>query len=220
MFDPRQRTGSPDGDCDPTELMREYLSDARWMRRRERFYEKALGPMRQPGVYHWEDDHDPHIDVYVFGSSGERRHETLVTGGMADRPMPDVPAGNGRPRRVEILLAVDRAEDWAAMILREIASLPFTYGVALCEGALIEGARSIRPGSELKHAVLRRADEPGLDGFVVDGDVVRFLEPVFVTEREFFLGISRGGPALLERLARAEVPRVLDPGRRCLLADE
>ena len=39
-----------------------FCGSAKWLLRRERFYETALGPMRQPAVYHFDDDHDPHID--------------------------------------------------------------------------------------------------------------------------------------------------------------
>ncbi|MHC4861941.1 MAG: suppressor of fused domain protein, partial [Planctomycetota bacterium] len=141
---------------------------ASWIRRRERFYAGALGPMREPAVYHWDDDGDPHVDVYIIGRSRSRPFETLITGGLADRPQPGVPILSDRPRRVEVLLRIGRAEDWAAMILREISTLPFLFGLALEEEGLIQGSRPIRPGSDLRHALLVVArEERGLAGFLV-----------------------------------------------------
>ena len=188
---------------------------ARWIRRREEFYVRALGPMREPAVYHWDDDGDPHIDVYVIGRSRKRPYETLVTGGLADRPQPGLAVPSARPRRVEVLVRMKRAEDWAAQILREIACLPFAFGLSLDEGGMIRGSRPIVPGSVLEHVVLARADEEaGLAGFLVEGEEVAFLRPVFITADEFDLGLAVGPDRLLALLARHGADSVLDARRR------
>lgn len=191
--------------------------DGAWIRRRERFYARALGPLRQPGVYHWYDDGNPHIDVYAFARSGERPYETLVTGGMADRPLPGVPLGRGRPRRVELVLRAPRVEDWMAEVLREVAAFPFLPVSGFGEGTMVEGARSLCPGSPLEHAILLDAREPGLDGFIVEGETVAFLSPCFITRREFRFARRHGARRLAERLSRAGVRRLLDKGRKSIL---
>jgi hypothetical protein len=201
-------------------FLEEFLSSARWLRRRENFYERALGPPAVPGVFHWQDDHDPHIDVYAHGPTADRAFDVLVTGGMADRPQPGVSFGDPRPRRVELLLPVVHPGTWAAPILREIASLPFAYDTVLEEGHLIQGNGPVRKGSELCNAVIRRAETDGwadLGGFIVEGDVVEFLIPCFVTEEELRVGVGAGGRRLIEELEAAGIGPVLDPGRKCVL---
>ena len=178
----------------------EVLTDeAAWIRRRERFYERAIGPLVQPAVYHWQDDNDPHIDVYVLGPSPECRQETMITGGMADRPMPGMQAGKRIARRVELMVDTPLAAGWLAVLLREIASVPFRYGITLLEGTLIEGTNPIRYGSVLRHAVLADADRSGLDGFVVEGEIVRFLSVLFISAEEMWWKFSPPGFARMTR---------------------
>jgi len=188
--------------------------DETWIGRRERFYERTLGPPREPAVYHWDDDGDPHIDVYAYRGSAERPFETLVTGGMADRPMPGVVLDDDGPaRRIELLVRMERSEDWAAILLREMAAVPFLVGRPLAPHALVLGNRPICAGSSLRHALLVDAEEPGLGGFIVEGEEVRFLSLCFVTEEEYMQALRRGPAWLEERLRRTGATRILDPKR-------
>ena len=191
--------------------------EAAWISRRERFYERAIGPLRQPGVFHWDDDDNPHIDVYAHGPTPARPHQTMVTGGMADRPLPGVPAGSATDRRVELIVDLPRSGDWLAIILREIAGVPFRYHAVLTEGTLIMGGRPIRPGSALRHAVLANAERAALSGFVVEGEFVRFLAVLFITDEELHYGRSMGGPALIRMLRNAGVAEVLDVDRESVV---
>ncbi len=209
---------NPDGPRDGTEQSLDTILDnAGWILRRERFYERAIGPMRQPAVYHWEDDNNPHIDVYVLGASPGRPHQTMVTGGMADRPMPGLRAGKRVSRRVELIVDLPRAGDWLAMILRDIAGVPFQYGTFFEEGTLIQGTTSIRPGSALRHAVLANAEHEALQGFVVEGEIVRFLSVVFISDEELHFGRSVGGPALVQLIRNAGMGGVLEEARESVL---
>jgi hypothetical protein len=202
-------------DFDP--LADAHNADAAWIRRRELIYERALGPLRQPAVYHWDDDGNPHIDVYVIARADGRPYETLVTGGMSDRVQPGVAAGDGLPRRVELMLKLPQAADWAAMVLREIASLPFLFGVRLSAGVLVRGSRPVRPGATVRHVLLGPAEEPGLADFSVDGEAVEFLLAQPVTEAELRHGVARGGRGLLRLLRRRGVGPVCDPDRASIL---
>ncbi len=209
---------NPDGPrSDSEDLFAVLTGDAAWLLRRERFYERAIGPLRQPGVYHWEDDNNPHIDVYVLGSSPGRRHETMITGGMADRPMPGLRAGGPTPRRVELLVDLPRAADWMAVILREIAGVPFLYRETFREGTLIEGKAAICRGSILCHAVLAPAGREALQGFVVEGEAVRFLSVLFITDEELHYGRAMGGPALIRLLRGAGGGGLLRVERKSVL---
>lgn len=209
------RCGRPCPYCDSPPAVFEGLDlgDAGWLRRRERFYARALGPPREPAVYHWEDDLDPHIDVYAHRGTPARSDEVLITGGMSDRAMPGSTAVPAWPRRVELLVRMRRTEDWAAALLREIAAMPFRHELPLRAGAVIEGSREIRPGSLLRHAMLVSATaEEGLDGFLVEGERVEFLAVVFLTEPEFHATFDRGPIEVFGRL-RAAGAVLLDPGR-------
>jgi hypothetical protein len=213
-----EKCGLPCPFCDSSELPEEVLPPgALWLRRREEFYERALGPLRQPAVYHFEDGFDPHVDVYVIGRTATRPHETMITGGMADRPLPGVSPGAESPRRVELVLPLPKAEDWAALILREIAALPFLTGEPIGPGHLIQGSRTIRPDSLLRHVLLVSAEEESLSGFVVEGEIVRFLRPCFITEEEHEYATRAGPDALLRKLLAAGASPVLDTARPSLV---
>ena len=41
-------------------------NESAWLKRREDFYAMAFGPIQMPGCYHWNDDHNPHIDIYAL----------------------------------------------------------------------------------------------------------------------------------------------------------
>jgi len=136
---------------DLLELLRR-LPPADWLRRRETFYEKAFGPLRQPAVFHFEDDGDPHVDVYVIASTESRPHLTLVTGGLADRAQPGPrdgdPVAKLFPRGIELVTYAEANETQLtrlALILRELSSLPLLFGVTLAPGVLVRGSRPIFP---------------------------------------------------------------------------
>jgi hypothetical protein len=180
--------------------------------------------MRQPGVFHFEDDGNPHIDVYVIDKTERRPHLTLVTGGMADRACPGPRDGdavaNPPPKRIELMTHAEADETQItrlALILRELASLPFGFGVTLAPGALVRGSRPVFPGATLRHAVIT-ADVTPPEPFLVDGgEEVRFLLVEFVTENEFRHGVAHGGEDLVDVLREMGVPKVLRPTRLTVL---
>jgi len=189
------------------------LTPVEWLARREAFYARAFGPLRQPAVYHFEDDGHPHIDVYVIAPTPARPHLTLVTGGMADRAQPVRPS---IPPRIEILTYTEAGEadlSRLAIILRELASLPFLHGVHLAPGVLVRGSRPILSGSTLSHAALT-ADVTPAEPFLVDGgEEVRFLLVEFVAESELAHGVAHGGDRLAALLREKDVSPVLRPAR-------
>jgi hypothetical protein len=182
------------------------------MVRREECYRRALGPPREPSVYHFEDDHDPHVDVYVHARTPLRPFETMITGGLSDRPLPGVPRNSVLPRRVELLLRMSSADHWGATVLRVIAYLAFRAGVPLAPGTVIEG-EPIAEGSLLCHALLLPGREKGLEGFRVADERVAFLNVTFLTEEELEWGLRNGGFELEKVLEEAGRLTVVDPWR-------
>jgi hypothetical protein len=111
-----------------------------------------------------------------------------------------------------------QAETWAALVLREIASLPFEFGVLLAPGGLVEGSREVRPGSLLRHALLLpAAEEESLSAFTVAGERVSFLRPVFLTEEEFRFAVANDVERIAGMLDRAGESLIVDADRRPVL---
>ena len=184
------------------------------MARREAHYRRALGPVREPGVYHFDDGGDPHVDVYVHGRTRARPYETMITAGLADRRMPGVPLDLPVPHRVEILVKLRHADDWAAIVLRQMSQLPFEFGLPLSGGLMIEGDRPVCEGSRLRHVFLLPAvEEARLRGFRVEGEPVSFLRLILLTQSEFEYARRFGPFAIAEALHRGGEALLVDPGR-------
>jgi len=188
------------------------------MARREAHYRRALGPVREPGVYHFEGGGDPHVDVYVHGRTRARPYETMITGGLADRPMPGVPPDLPMPDRVEVLVKLRHAADWAAIVLRQMSRVPFDVGLPLAGGLMIEGDRPVCENSRLRHVFLLPAvEEPRLRGFRVSGEPVSFLRLLLLTQSEFDYTCRFGPFEIAEVLHRAGEAILVDPGRDSLV---
>ena len=126
-------------------------------------------------------------------------------------------AGKRVSRRVELIVDLPRAGDWLAMILREIAGVPFQYGAFFEDGTLIEGTQPIRPDSVLRHAVLANSERGALEGFVVEGEIVRFLSVLFISDEELHFGRAVGGPALVQLIRKAGMGGLLEVARESVL---
>jgi hypothetical protein len=188
------------------------------MARREAHYRRALGPVCEPGVYHFEDDGDPHVDVYVHGRTRVRPFETMITGGLADRRMPGVPPDLPLPRRVEILVKLRKAADWAAVVLRQLSQIPFEFGFPLAGGLMIEGDRPVCKGSRLRHVFLLPAvEEVRLRGLLVRGEPVSFLRLLLLTQSELDFTYQHGPFAIAEALHRAGQAILVDPRRESVV---
>ena len=127
-----------------------------WVLRREAFFERAFGPMRQPGVYHFEDDRNPHIDVYTLSRTKDRPFETLITGGMADRPQPGVKAG-GELQHADVFRShgVVGNRDAPAKVAARHRMRRSRIDRRTCDRAL-DVARACDPGNQARLVAQRR----------------------------------------------------------------
>jgi hypothetical protein len=93
---------------------------------REAFYADHFGPLTEP-VTHPVDLSEPHIDVYQFRPLGNRRHWTLITGGMSDQrqAIPDELASELAPR-AEIMMYVREPKPWMFNVLKGLGEMPST----------------------------------------------------------------------------------------------
>jgi hypothetical protein len=185
-------------------------------------------------VYHEIVSDIVHLDVHMVPAAGERVWTTLVTSGMAERPMA-VPEDLEEHRYAELTLALpshwsldtDTWEDenlyWPVRLLKDLARLPHDYETFLYYGHTIPNGDPPQPyadGTALCGALI---GPPVLtpDGFdeleLADGRAVRFYAvfPLHRNEMEFKL--QKGAEALWERLEEAGVSELVDPNRESVM---
>jgi hypothetical protein len=171
-----------------------------------------------------------HVDVYLVPATEERPWSTLVTCGMAQRPM-SVPEGLEDYRYAELMLALpadwaldaDSWEDerwyWPIRLLKMLARLPHEYETFLYSSHTIPNLDPPEPyarGTELCAALISRPElvpEEVESLTVSDGRVVQ-LWGVFALHRdEMELKLQEGVESLLPRLHAAGITELVDPVR-------
>jgi hypothetical protein len=171
-----------------------------------------------------------HLDVHVVPPARDRQWTTLVTSGMAERPM-TVPESLEDCRYAELVLAVppdwpleqeafeDERVYWPVRLLKDLARLPHEYETFLYYGHTIPNGDPPEPYASNTELCAAFIGMPTLtpDEFdelsLPDGRVVRFwaVFPLQRNELEFKLQV--GADALWERFDEAGVTEVLDPER-------
>lgn len=209
------------------------LSDTpvEWVQQRERHYEQWLGPCAS--VYHEVVPQVPHIDVYIFPPSPERKRPfyTLITGGMSDHPM-HLPDGVDRSlARAEMIMYIPEIEVQPystqscleVEMLRFMARFPFEYQTWLAVGHTVPNGNPpspIAPGSLLTTALfLPPLFEPGgfVDGLTLSGEKVNFLWLQPITDAECQLKLARGAEALIDLMEEHQLSPVLHLQRPSML---
>jgi hypothetical protein len=175
-----------------------------------------------------------HLDVHMVPATDERPWTTLVTSGMAERPM-TVPDGLEDHRYAELTLALpagwpledDAFEDenvyWPIRLLKDLARLPHDYETFLYHGHTIPNGDPPEPyadGTALCGALIGRPEliPEELETLTVpDGRVVHLFGvfPLHRNEMEFKL--QKGADALWERFYEARVTELLDPDRESVI---
>jgi hypothetical protein len=213
---------------------------------REREFELAIGdealidaidehltsafPEYEGAVFHELVSDLVHVDVYLVPPGGQRTWITLVTCGMAQRPM-TVPEGLEDYRYGELMLALPAdwpldADSWEAerwywpiRLLKVLARLPHEYETYLYYSHTIPNLDPPEPyalGTELCAALISRPElvSDEVESLTVsDGRVVQ-LWGVFALHRdEMELKLQEGVEALLPRLHAAGVTELVDPAR-------
>jgi hypothetical protein len=175
-----------------------------------------------------------HVDVHVVPPFGDREWATLVTSGMAERPM-TVPEGLEDHTHAELVLAVppswpleheafsDERVYWPIRLLKQLARLPHEYDTFLHHGHTIPNGDPPEPyadgtalcGALICPPILTPEAFDRLE--LADGRVVHFygVFPLHRNEMEFKL--QKGADALWERFAEAGVTELLDLGRESVI---
>jgi Suppressor of fused protein (SUFU) len=194
----------------------------------DRHLERAFGD--DGNVFHELVSDLVHLDVHFIPARGERSWSTLVTCGMAERPM-TVPDSLEEYRYAELLLALpsdwpltedafaDERVYWPIRLLKDLGRLPHEFETFLYYGHSIPNGDPPEPyaaGTKLCGALI----SPPLlvpDGFeqlqVSDDRVVHFYAVSVLHRDELEYKLEHGAEALWERLDEAGVTELVDPAR-------
>jgi hypothetical protein len=175
-----------------------------------------------------------HIDVHFVPPAGSRAWTTLLTSGMAERPM-SVPEGLEDYRYAELVLALpsewpleerafgNEANYWPVRLLKELARLPHEYDTFLWYGHTVPHGDPPEPyarGTKLCCALVGRPaliDEEHESFRVPDGREVHLYGVYPLHRDEMDLKLEQGDEQLWARLADAGVTELVDPRRESVV---
>jgi hypothetical protein len=195
----------------------------------DKHIERVLGDARGT-VFHELVSDRVHLDVHVVPPGSGRDWKTLVTCGMAERPM-TVPEGLEDYRYAELMLALpsswplvesafaDEANYWPVRLLKSLARLPHDYDTFLCYGHTVPNGdppEPYAPGTDFCGALVggpMLAPEAFEELALTDGRLVRFMAvfPLYADEMDFKL--EHGAEALSNLFVANEVTEWIDVGR-------
>lgn len=184
----------------------------------------------EPSVFHEVVSDLVHVDVHCVPPGGGREWITLVTSGMAERPMilPDDPP---EEHFAELVLALpsdwpltqedfdDEANYWPIRLLKTLARLPHEFETFLWIGHTVPNGdppEPYAPSTKLCCALVAPAilvpdDFRELD--VGEGRIVNFLGVVPLYEDEMDFKLEKGTEALFDLFDEHEVTELVAPDR-------
>lgn len=195
--------------------------------------ERHLGPMDH--VFHEVVSTTVHVDVHWVPPAPKRPWHTLVTSGMAERPM-NVPPEMAEWAFAELMVSLPadwpidveafKEEDvyWPIRVLKSLARFPHEYHTWLGYGHTVPNGdppAPFAPSTRLSSVMLMPPllCPEGFSELVVSPErTVHFWSLVPLHQDELDLKLRRGSDALLARLDRAGVTEVIDPDRASVAA--
>jgi hypothetical protein len=188
--------------------------------------EHHLGPVES--VYHPLVSPWAHVDLHIVAPSEARPWRTLVTSGMAQRPM-----ANGRFAELVIVLAPDwpapddpgfddETARWPYWLLREIAVLPHRFATDLGTGHTVPNGdppAPYAPGTEMCGVLLFPPvlQPDGFETLTAGAREIEFLGVFGLYEAEMDFKLEHGLEALIDRFDAAEVSEALVPRRESVV---
>ena len=200
----------------------------------DRHIERVLGD-GEGVVFHELVSDLIHLDVHFIPPGPDRNRNTLVTSGMAERPM-TVPDGLEDYRYAELVLALptswpleqeafaDERHYWPIRLLKSLARLPHDYETFLYYGHTIPNGDPPQPyaddtafcGALVGSPLLtpEAFDELALD----DGRTIRFygVFPLYADELAYKL--EHGASEIWERMMEHDVTEWVHSGRQSVVA--
>jgi len=171
-----------------------------------------------------------HVDVHTVPPAPGRDWTTLVTSGMAERPM-DAPEAMLEYRFAELTIALppdwplaqealqDEASSWPVELIKFMARMPHQYETFLYRGHTVPNGNppeAFGPNTELCCALLERP-RLGPEGFarieLPDGRTVHLHALVPIHRDEVDFKLKKGADALRALLEEHGVTELIDPTR-------
>jgi len=184
-------------------------------------------------VFHERESDLVHVDVHVVPPGGDRDWFTLVTSGMAERPM-TVPEGLEDHAYAELVLALpsdwpllgheslesldDADTFWPLWLLKDLARFPHVYDTYLGYGHTVGNGNPPQAyaGTEFFGSLVAGAcltpeefDELALP----DGRTIRFYAVYPMHQNEIDFKLEHGTDPLVDRLVEAGVTELVDVSR-------
>jgi hypothetical protein len=160
-----------------------------------------------------------HVDVHIVEPHERRPARTLMTSGMAERPMP-APDDDSRYAELTMILPPDwpEAERWPFALLQELARLPHEFDTWLWSGHTVPYDDPPRPytrSTKLCGALLAPplVGPEGFERFTAGDREISVLGVIPLHADEMQLKLDQGTDALYDLLDEAGVTEILDPQR-------
>ncbi len=179
----------------------------------------------------WDEDG---LDIFVVAPTDERPFLTLITAGMSDEPM-DAPKDEWKLAELCFLLPAvwplerdkwDESHEWTLLWLKYLAKYPNETNNWLGYGHTIPNGEPPQPLDVTTEAVsvmlippvslpekfarLRVGDS--------DAEIINFWALVPLLPDELRMKMQSKTPMLLEKMEKAKLSDILEPGRRSVLA--
>jgi Suppressor of fused protein (SUFU) len=187
-------------------------------------------------VFHESDSDRVHIDVHVIPPGTGRDWITLVTSGMAERPM-TVPEGLEDYRYAELVLALppdwpilafdssfeDTRTFWPLYLLKDLARLPHFNDTFLGYAHSVENGDPPQrfEGTEFCGSLVagpRLTPEEFDELTLPDGRTIHFYAVYPLHQDEMDFKLEHGCDALLDRFVEAGVTELVDASRPSVVA--
>ena len=178
----------------------------------------------------WDEDG---LDIFVVAPTHERPFLTLITAGMSDEPM-DAPKNEWHLAELCFLLPADwpldrddwgDAQEWTLLWLKYLAQLPHKSGGWLGYGHTIPNGDPPQPLDESTEAVSVMLIPPvslperfaRLRVGETDAEIINFWALVPLLPDELRMKLQAKTPTLLEKMEKAKLSDILEPGRQSVL---
>ena len=154
----------------------------------------------------------PHIDVFQYPPQGKRTWWTLITGGMGDQrqELPD-----NTWYRAELLMYVHEPKPWMLNVLEGVARCPFENNTFFHWWHTIPNGMPMTAEPSLLTAFYLMPpckEAPEFDQLTLEGDPVRFLWVVPITEAELAFAYQHKEKDALGKLLE-DISFVVDESR-------
>ena len=178
----------------------------------------------------WDEDG---LDIFVVAPTDERPFLTLITAGMSDAPM-NAPKDEWKLAELCFLLPAtwplardewDESKEWTLLWLKYLAGLPFKTESWLAYGHTIPNGEPPEPLDDSTEAVSMMLIPPvslpekfaRLRVGETDADIINFWALVPLMADELRMKMQSKTPMLLEKMEKAKLSDILEPGRNSVL---